>query len=163
VGERGYELLMPSDSQTPSELGRQMKQRHNCILFGLRSLWTGIDIKGKNLSSVIVTRLPFDPPDSYAEAYGNYLREKGDHPFWEWALPEMINRFRQGIGRLKRDNKDRGLVFILDPRFVTARYKPHLIARLPLMEWKQIRTPADLPGPEIAEWLGVVAPNATGE
>jgi ATP-dependent DNA helicase DinG len=156
--KHGYNFMLQQETCPPNVMSATMKARSNCVLFGLKSLWTGIDIKGKNLSSVIITKLPFDPPDNFSESYGEYLRKQGLHPFYNWSLPEMINRFRQGIGRLKRDQSDKGLIFILDPRFVSASYKNQMVGRLPLIEWTQVRSLEDLPSAAITEWLEVEPP-----
>jgi ATP-dependent DNA helicase DinG len=156
----GYNMLIQGqEGDSIQKLIQQVKDKHNSVLFGVASLWTGNDIKGANLSNLIITKLPFRAQDNFANAFSRFLEEQGLNPFYDWVLPEMISTFRQGLGRLKRDETDKGLVFIFDPRFVTARYKPHLISRLPLISWTPVESPNDLPKPEELEsWLGVRKP-----
>ena len=34
------------------------------VLFGTSSFWEGVDVRGEALSSVIITRLPFEVPNA---------------------------------------------------------------------------------------------------
>jgi ATP-dependent DNA helicase DinG len=157
--QRGYNMLLQESQQPIQDLIKSMRTTENTVLFGNAALWTGIDIKGTHLSSLIITKLPFMPLNNFAEAYSAYLSLQGGHPFYDWMLPEMIIRFRQGIGRLKRDELDKGLLFILDPRLVKAKYKNSVIGRLPIMDWHQIYSEKDLPSADqTANWLNVSPP-----
>lgn len=156
----GFRMLRQESSVSVQELTESMKRNHNTVIFGNSAFWTGIDIKGVNLSSLIITKLPFHTVDNFANAYSEYLSSQKIDPFKEWMLPDMLTKLRQGIGRLKRDEQDKGLLFILDPRFVHSNYHYQILGRIPRFNWQQILTPADLPPvEETAKWLGVTAPS----
>jgi ATP-dependent DNA helicase DinG len=91
-----------------------------------------VDVPGESLSNVIITQLPFAPPDSpLTEARCELIKENGGDPFSEYSLPEAILRFRQGVGRLIRTKSDTGIVAILDSRVVTKAYGRAFIQALP--------------------------------
>jgi ATP-dependent DNA helicase DinG len=101
-------------------------------LLGAASFWQGVDVRGEALRNVIITRLPFEPPDRpLTEARAELIRERGGHPFMVDALPRAALRFKQGVGRLVRSSEDRGRVVVLDPRVVTARYGRVFLDTLP--------------------------------
>jgi ATP-dependent DNA helicase DinG len=53
--------------------------------------------------------------------------------FSEVSVPDAGMQLAQGVGRLIRTTTDRGVVAVLDPRLVTARYGSFLRASLPPM------------------------------
>ena len=46
-------------------------------------------------------------------------------------MPEAILKLRQGVGRLIRTRKDKGIIAILDPRLLTKPYGRAFMASLP--------------------------------
>jgi len=102
------------------------------VLVGSASFWEGIDIRGDALSMVVIDKLPFSPPDDpIVEAKIRYLRRIGRNPFNDYQLPEAIVRLKQGVGRLIRDENDRGLLMVLDERLLTKSYGLTVLASLP--------------------------------
>ena len=98
------------------------------VAFGVAALWTGVDIPGDALSLLIMTRLPFVPPnDPVLKARG----EQYNNEFMEFSLPAAILQFRQGIGRLIRTQSDLGAAVILDGRIDTRRYGERFLDALP--------------------------------
>jgi ATP-dependent DNA helicase DinG len=79
-----------------------------------RTLWEGLDIPGNALQNVIIFSLPFPPNDPVFDA----KRKNTSNPFTEVELPYMLLRLRQGIGRLIRSEKDRGIITILDEKLI---------------------------------------------
>jgi len=116
-------FFMQGRDYSRTELARQLREAGNGILFGTDSFWTGIDVPGDALSQVIITRLPFEvPTHPVLEARTEWIRERGGNPFNELTLPNALITFRQGVGRLIRTAKDRGVVTILDSRITQKAY-----------------------------------------
>lgn len=102
------------------------------ILFGTNSFWEGIDIPGKDLSCLVIVRLPFVSPDQpIFNARADLLKQKGQNVFNELSLPLAVLRFKQGFGRLIRTKTDKGIVFIFDKRITTSRYGRNFIKSIP--------------------------------
>ena len=102
------------------------------ILFGLQSMAEGIDLPGDLANEVVITRLPFQPPDDPREAtYGEFLKRQGRDPFAELALPAATIRLRQAVGRLIRSETDTGQVTVLDRRLVNTAWGRSLLQALP--------------------------------
>jgi ATP-dependent DNA helicase DinG len=116
-----------------TELARQLREAGNGVLFGTDSFWTGIDVPGDALSQVIITRLPFEvPTHPILEARTEWIRERGGNPFNDLTLPDALIKFRQGIGRLIRTAKDRGVITLLDSRVTQKAYGRLFLECLPV-------------------------------
>lgn len=112
------------------------------VLFGTASFWQGVDVRGDALRNVIITRLPFEPPDRpIVEARNELIKERGGDPFREDSLPRAVIRFKQGFGRLIRSAGDFGRVVVLDPRIVTKFYGRAFLGAIPegVVERMQVR------------------------
>ena len=95
----------------------------NPVLFGTDSFWEGVDIKGHQLSNVILIKLPFKvPSDPVTEAIIEHITAQGKNSFTEYQIPEAVIKFKQGIGRLIRSKTDSGTITILDNRVITKKY-----------------------------------------
>jgi ATP-dependent DNA helicase DinG len=117
---------------SPSRLVAQFRQAEAAVLLGVDSFWQGVDVQGEALSNVIITKLPFFPPDRpIVEARGEAIRARGGDAFLEYHLPQAIIKLKQGFGRLIRTRTDRGLVAILDPRVLTKPYGRRFLEALP--------------------------------
>jgi ATP-dependent DNA helicase DinG len=129
-------FLMQGADLSRTELANQMRGLGNAVLFGTDSFWTGVDVPGDALAQVIITRLPFDPPTHpITEARCDYIRDRGGNPFNELTLPDALIKFRQGVGRLIRTARDRGLVTILDSRLLAKSYGRLFVDSLPQPEF----------------------------
>ncbi len=129
-------FFMQGRDHSRTELAKQLRAAGNGILFGTDSFWTGIDVPGDALSQVIITRLPFEvPTHPVLEARTEWIRERGGNPFNELTLPDALITFRQGIGRLIRTAKDRGVITLLDSRVVTKPYGRLFLDCLPKQEY----------------------------
>jgi ATP-dependent DNA helicase DinG len=115
-----------------SELLRQFRSTPHSVLFATSSFWQGVDVVGDALSCVIIDKLPFaSPADPITSARIDALRQRGGEPFDEYQVPLAILALQQGLGRLIRHRKDRGVLAVLDPRLKTKGYGRRFLASLP--------------------------------
>lgn len=111
---------------------QRFREDPRSVLFGAASFWQGVDVRGQGLRNVVITKLPFDPPDRpLTQARLELIEQRGGNPFMEESLPRAVIRFKQGFGRLVRSAEDHGRVAVLDPRVVTARYGRLFLESLP--------------------------------
>ncbi len=116
------------------DLLARFRRLDNPILLGSQSFWEGVDVRGDALSLVVIDKLPFAPPDDpVLAARIDALRAKGGNPFMELQLPQAILQLKQGAGRLIRDETDRGVLMVCDPRLYSKPYGRTIRASLPPM------------------------------
>lgn len=126
-------VLCQGDAQL-GELSREFVADPEVSLFGTLSLWQGLDVPGSTCNLVIIDRVPFPRPDEpLMAARQRAVDEAGGNGFMAVAATHAALLLAQGAGRLIRRTTDRGVVAILDPRIVTARYGSYLRASLPPM------------------------------
>jgi ATP-dependent DNA helicase DinG len=110
-------------------------------LFGTLSLWQGVDVPGGACQLVVIDRLPFPRPDEpLSSARQRAVERAGGNGFMSVAANHAALLLAQGAGRLIRRSSDRGVVAVLDPRLVTARYGGYLRDSLPAMWFTTDRT-----------------------
>ncbi|MEP6816116.1 MAG: ATP-dependent DNA helicase, partial [Marmoricola sp.] len=125
--------LAQGDAQLP-ELARQFVDDPHTCLFGTLSLWQGLDVPGETCQLVLIDRIPFPRPDDpLMSARQKAADRAGGNGFMQVAATHAALLLAQGAGRLIRTTSDRGVVAVLDPRLVTARYGSFLRASLPPM------------------------------
>ena len=111
----------------------QFKMIERSVLFGTDSFWEGVDVPGKALELLLITRLPFDvPSEPIIQAKAERIRKQGGNPFMEYSVPEAVIRFRQGFGRLIRSKTDYGAIVILDTRVIKKLYGRIFLQSLPI-------------------------------
>jgi ATP-dependent DNA helicase DinG len=104
----------------------------HAVLFATASFWQGVDVRGEQLSCVIIDKLPFAvPTDPVVAARQRFIEEQGGSSFYEYSVPQAIITLKQGLGRLIRSATDRGLLAVLDPRLRTASYGRLFLNSLP--------------------------------
>jgi ATP-dependent DNA helicase DinG len=131
--ENGIEspLLLQGDTSR-TELLDRFRQLGNAVLVGSQSFWEGVDVRGEALSVVIIDKLPFAPPDDpVLSARVDKLNAEGKNAFMEYQLPYSVITLKQGAGRLIRDENDRGVLMICDPRLITKSYGKRIWQSLP--------------------------------
>jgi ATP-dependent DNA helicase DinG len=104
----------------------------NAVLFATSSFWQGVDVRGDQLSCVIVDKLPFAvPSDPVVAARQKFIEDQGGSSFYQYSVPQAIITLKQGLGRLIRSTTDRGVLAVLDPRIRTASYGRLFLESLP--------------------------------
>ena len=102
------------------------------IIFGTQSFSEGLDLPGDYLTNVVITKLPFSVPSSpVEEAQAEYITAKGGNPFMSISVPETSKKLIQATGRLLRNEKDYGIITLMDKRVVSKRYGKDLLNSLP--------------------------------
>jgi ATP-dependent DNA helicase DinG len=115
-----------------SRLTAEFIENEEVSLFGTLSLWQGIDVPGDTCRLVIIDKIPFPRPDDpLMQARQQAVAEAGGNGFMAVAATHAGLLLAQGSGRLIRTVADRGVVAVLDPRLVTARYGSFLKASMP--------------------------------
>jgi len=128
-----YPLLVQGSGSRTALLTR-FRELGNAVLLGAASFWEGVDVRGDALSVVVIDKLPFAPPDDpVLAARIDAMRAEGGNPFMDYQLPQAILQLKQGAGRLIRDDTDRGVLVLCDPRLHSKAYGRRVRASLPPM------------------------------
>ncbi|MHC5227337.1 ATP-dependent DNA helicase [Enterococcus sp. LJL99] len=98
-----------------------------CVLGGIFS--EGIDLKGTRLIGTAIVGVGLPQMNHEQELIKNYYEIKNEHGFqFAYQIPGM-NKVLQAGGRVIRDEKDQGVVLLLDQRFsspaVKQLFPPH--------------------------------------
>jgi ATP-dependent DNA helicase DinG len=126
-----YPLLMQGEASR-NELLTRFREHGNAVLLGSQSFWEGVDVRGEALSLVVIDKLPFSPPDDpVLAARIAQITQQGRNAFMEYQLPRTIINLKQGAGRLIRDENDRGVLMISDPRLIEKQYGKRIWQSLP--------------------------------
>jgi ATP-dependent DNA helicase DinG len=129
-----YPLLVQGTGSR-SQLLARFRALGNAVLLGSQSFWEGVDVRGEALSLVVIDKLPFAPPDDpVLAARIEGIRSHGGNPFNELQLPQAVLQLKQGAGRLIRDETDRGVLMLCDPRLITKPYGRRILQSLPPMK-----------------------------
>jgi len=119
-------------SASKAELLKKFRATPNAVLFATSSFWQGVDVRGEQLSCVIIDKLPFAvPSDPIIAARQRHIEEQGGSSFYEYSVPQAIISLKQGLGRLLRGTTDRGVLAVLDPRLRTKMYGQSFLKSLP--------------------------------
>jgi ATP-dependent DNA helicase DinG len=112
----------------------RFKHTRHAVLFATSSFWQGVDVRGEQLSCVIIDKLPFAvPTDPIVSARTRYIDQQGGMSFFEYSVPNAVITLKQGVGRLIRSATDKGVIAILDPRLRTKGYGKDFLNSLPRM------------------------------
>jgi ATP-dependent DNA helicase DinG len=147
-----YPILMQGQGSR-TELLERFRELGNAVLIGSQSFWEGVDVKGEALSLVVIDKLPFSAPDDpVLAARIDKLNQEGRNAFLEHQLPQAVITLKQGAGRLIRDENDRGVLMICDPRLYSKSYGRRILLSLPPMRRTRVEADAvaffrgELPG-----------------
>ncbi len=130
-GQVPYPLLVQGE-QPREVLLRRFQAEVESVLLGALSFWEGVDVPGEALTAVVIDRIPFaSPADPVVQARIELVRSRGESPFRAYQLPAAAMVLRQGVGRLLRTTRDRGVVAVLDRRLLERAYGRYLLESLP--------------------------------
>jgi ATP-dependent DNA helicase DinG len=126
-----YPILVQG-SAPRSALIDDFRSARNAVLLATSSFWQGVDVVGDALSCVVIDKLPFaSPGDPVTAARIDAITARGGDAFADYQVPLAILALQQGLGRLIRHRRDRGVLAILDPRLRTMGYGRRFLASLP--------------------------------
>lgn len=132
VGQKVNFPLMLQGTAPRNVLLDRFRSTPNAVLFATSSFWQGVDVRGDQLSCVIIDKLPFAvPSDPIVAARIRAMQEDGRNPFAEYQVPEAVLALKQGFGRLIRSKTDRGILSILDNRIQRMQYGKIFLESLP--------------------------------
>lgn len=115
-----------------SLLLEQFQQETHSVLLAVASFWEGVNVPGEALSCLIIDKLPFEvPSDPVMMARLEQIKNSGGNPFFDFQVPRAVLSLRQGVGRLIRSTKDRGLLAVLDIRLFSKGYGKQFLKSLP--------------------------------
>lgn len=129
--EQRYPLFKQGDTSRQTLLDK-FKSTPHAVLFGTDSFWEGVDVAGDALRCVVIVKLPFKvPTEPIVQARTEAITQGGGDAFFDFSVPHAIVKFKQGFGRLIRNQWDRGCIVCLDIRLVTKGYGKLFLNSLP--------------------------------
>nr|WP_255680744.1 ATP-dependent DNA helicase [Azonexus sp. R2A61] len=136
IENEGLDLpLLVQGEGSKNELLQRFRYLGNAILVGSQSFWEGVDVRGEALSLVVIDKIPFAPPDDpVLSARIEEMKKQGRNAFIEYQLPRAVINVKQGAGRLIRDEADKGVLMICDPRLISKPYGRKVWQSLPPMK-----------------------------
>ena len=143
IGRR-WPLLVQGEDQR-DRLLRRFRESGSAVLLGTDSFWEGVDVPGRALRVLILSKLPFKvPTEPLTAARVERLEQQGVDGFSNYLVPLAGLKLKQGFGRLIRSRSDVGAVILLDRRAVTKRYGVRILEGLPrasrvVANWEDIR------------------------
>lgn len=147
-----YNILAHGQDGNRTSILQSLNKTENTIVLGANSFWEGVDVKGAGLTTLIITKLPFQPPTKpITSAKMEYIQAQGKNGFAAYSLPQAILKFRQGCGRLIRSADDWGSIIILDKRLLSKGYGKDFLNSLPRQPI--IRKPLDEVCQTLQQWM----------
>ena len=118
-----HRILAQSITGTRNRILKNFKRHSPSVILGADSFFEGIDLPNEELELVVLTRLPFPAPNTpIMRLKTDFLNNQGINPFLGEYLPQALMKFKQAFGRLIRNKTDKGVLVVLDERFVSASY-----------------------------------------
>ena len=126
-----YPLLVQGASPR-TVLLREFRSTPEAVLLATSSFWQGVDVAGDALSCVVIDKLPFaSPADPITAARMEAIEARGGNAFSDYQVPLAILTLLQGLGRLIRHRRDRGVLALFDGRLRTKSYGRRFLSSLP--------------------------------
>ncbi|WP_412480005.1 ATP-dependent DNA helicase [Azonexus sp. IMCC34839] len=136
IEDEGLDIpLLVQGEGSKNDLLQRFRHMGNAVLVGSQSFWEGVDVRGEALSLVVIDKIPFAPPDDpVLSARIDQMKKEGRNAFIEYQLPRAVINVKQGAGRLIRDENDKGVLMICDPRLISKPYGRRVWQSLPPMK-----------------------------
>ncbi len=132
IGPDAALSLLVQGTAPRAELLERFRSAPSPVLVGSASFWEGVDVRGRQLSLVVIDKLPFAPPDDpVLRARIDAVRARGEEPFRVLQMPAAAMALKQGAGRMIRSETDRGLLVVCDERLAEKAYGRQLLRSLP--------------------------------
>lgn len=130
---KNYEILAQGQTGSNAKIAKRFSLAKKAIILGANSFWEGIDFHGSKVDLVIASKLPFaSPEETRIKLKEEKLKTSGGNVFTEDILPRAIIRFKQGMGRLIRNEKEKGIFLLLDPRVWHQNYGKDFLKEIPV-------------------------------
>jgi ATP-dependent DNA helicase DinG len=145
LGAEGRWPLLVHGEASRDVLLRRFREQGDAVLVGTASFWEGVDVPGRALRGLLLSRIPFRvPTEPVTAAQCEAIEAAGGDAFAEYMVPHAALRLKQGFGRLIRTATDRGAVVLCDPRVLRKSYGRALLSGLPPArrltgEWATLR------------------------
>lgn len=133
--KEGLELLYQAPKVSARYLLSRFCKSPHASLMALKTFWEGIDAPGATLRCVVITRLPFAPPD---EPVMQELMSRNSRAWWAVCLPEAVMQVKQAAGRLIRTSHDAGFIVLADGRVCHKNYGKVFLRSLPTQHYTQV-------------------------
>lgn len=125
-----YDIQPIIQNGTSLEEVGEFRRNEYSVLFGVDRFWSGVDFPGGTLSQVIIVKAP-NPSLSDPIIQHRILYEP---QFLSTDYSTMAKlKLKQGVGRLLRNEKDKGAVIILDSRYRTKFHIANQLHALPML------------------------------
>ncbi|PNZ80923.1 exonuclease domain-containing protein [Staphylococcus microti] len=115
-----YVILAQQQSQN-HKIVQQFNHFEKAILLGTSTFFEGFDYQASGVKCVMIAKLPFMNQHATKPLL---LKDEFSNIFKDYILPDAVTRFRQGLGRLLRNEKDRGIIVSFDNRLISSRFQP---------------------------------------
>ncbi|MGX0550356.1 ATP-dependent DNA helicase DinG [Staphylococcus hominis] len=114
-----YVILTQQQNQN-YKIVQQFNHFDKAILLGTSTFFEGFDYQSNGIKCVMIAKLPF--MNKYNTKHW-LMDSEFESTFKDYVLPDAVTRFRQGLGRLIRNEDDKGLIVSFDDRLTNSNYK----------------------------------------
>lgn len=114
-----YVILTQQQNQN-YKIVQQFNNFNKAILLGTGTFFEGFDFQSEGIKCVMIAKLPFMNQNNTKFWL---MESEFTSTFKEYILPDAVTRFRQGIGRLIRNEHDKGILVSFDDRLINSSYK----------------------------------------
>ena len=118
----------------PQQLISEFAENEETTLCATMGFWHGVNVPGRSLSLVVMSKLPFSRMDDpLLNARRKAVDDAGGRGFDEVYVAAASVALAQGVGRLIRTSTDKGVVAVLDTRLMSKYYGRTMLSSMPKM------------------------------